>query len=105
MLAKLFDVQVPAISKHITNIFEEGELDKEATVSILEIVQNEGERQVKRTTEFYNLDMIISIGYRVNSVQAVHFRRRATNVLKAFAKKGYVLDKKRMENGKFSQQQ
>jgi hypothetical protein len=101
MLAKLFDVQIPAISKHISNILEEGELEKEATVSILEIVQNEGERKVKRETEFYNLDMIISIGYRINSLQAVNFRRWATKVLKEFAKKGYVLDRKRMENGTF----
>ena len=65
-MAELFGVNVPDISKHLSNIYEDGELDKEATVSKLEIVQNEGGRQVKRTPVFYNLDVIISVGYRVN---------------------------------------
>jgi hypothetical protein len=69
-MAKLFGVEIPAISKHLSNIFESGELQKEATLSILEKVQNEGNRQVKRKMEFYNLDAIISVGYRVNSYQA-----------------------------------
>ena len=98
MLAKLFDVQVPAVSKHINNIFEEGELDKNSVISILETTASDGK---KYQTTFYNLDMIISIGYRINSLQAINFRRRATKVLKEFAKKGYVLDRKRMENGRF----
>lgn len=66
-MAELFEVNVPAISKHLSNIFEEGELEKEATVSKMEIVQQEGNRQVKREPEFYNLDAIIAVGYRVNS--------------------------------------
>lgn len=102
MIAQLFGVQVPAISKHITNIFEEWELDEIATVSKMEIIINRGFRwEVLEEIAFYNLDMIISIGYRVNSDQAVDFRKRATSVLKEFAKKGYVIDRKRMENWKF----
>lgn len=69
-MAQLFDVGVPAISKHLNNIYSEGELRQEATVSKMEIVQMEGEREVKRQTVFYNLDAIISVGYRVNSVRA-----------------------------------
>ena len=69
-MAELFDVEVPAISKHLTNIFSEGELQPEATVSKMEIVQTEGSRNVKRTLDFYNLDAIISVGYRVNSRKA-----------------------------------
>ena len=73
-MAELFVVKVPAISKHLSNIFESRELQKEATVSILETVQKEGNRQVKRKMEFYNLDTIISVGYCVNSYQATQFR-------------------------------
>lgn len=71
-MAELFDVNVPAINKHLANIYSEGELSKESTISNLEIVQKEGERQVKRTQTFYNLDAIISVGYRVNSTKATH---------------------------------
>ena len=71
-MAALFDVGVPAISKHLNNIYEEGELSKEATVSKMEIVQEEGTRTVKRSTDFYNLDAIISVGYRVNSVISLY---------------------------------
>lgn len=73
-IAELFDVQRPAVTKHLKNIFESGELMKKATVSILEIVQNERGREVKRNTEFYNLHAIIAIGYRVNSNRATQFR-------------------------------
>ena len=83
-MAELFDVNVPDISKHLSNIYEAGELDKEATVSKLEIVQNEGGRQVKRTPVFYNLDVIISVGYRVNSKKATKFRIWATKILKEY---------------------
>jgi hypothetical protein len=69
-MAELFGVEVPAINKHLSNIYETGELDKEATISILETVQQEGARMVKRNVEFYNLDAIIAVGYRVNSHQA-----------------------------------
>ena len=67
-MAELFDVQVPNISKHLTNIFDEGELDREATVSKKEIVRQEGNRQVKRKVDYYSLDAIIAVGYRVNSL-------------------------------------
>jgi hypothetical protein len=96
-MAKLFGVEIPAISKHLSNIFESEELQKEATLSILETVQNEGDRQVKRKVEFYNLDAIISVGYRVNSYQATQFRIWATGILKEFIIKGFVLDDERLK--------
>jgi hypothetical protein len=74
MIAQLFNVEVPAISKHLNNIYQENELQKEATISILETVQIEGNRNVKRKVEFYNLDAIIAVGYRVNSKKATQFR-------------------------------
>lgn len=100
-MAELFDVGIPAINKHLNNIFEEGELSGEATISKMEIVQREGMREVKRMMEFYSLDAIISVGYRVNSVRATQFRQWCTSVLRQFAIRGYVVDKKRMENGSF----
>lgn len=100
-MAELFDVGVPAINKHLNNIFEEGELPREATISKMEIVQNEGAREVKRMMEFYSLDAIISVGYRVNSIRATQFRQWCISVLRQFAIRGYVIDKKRMENGSF----
>ena len=100
-MAQLFDVGVPAISKHLSNIFSEGELQPEATVSKMEIVQIEGDREIKRQLDFYNLDAIISVGYRVNSTRATQFRQWCTFVLRQFAIRGYVIDKKRMENGSF----
>ena len=72
-MGELFSVQVPAIAKHLKNIFDDEELDRESTVSKMEIVQNEGEREVKRMVEFYNLDAIIAVGYRVNSKSATQF--------------------------------
>jgi len=100
-MAQLFDVGVPAISKHLNNIFSEGELQPEATVSKMEIVQIEGDREIKRQLDFYNLDAVISVGYRVNSTRATQFRQWCTFVLRQFAIRGYVIDKKRMENGSF----
>lgn len=97
-IAELFDVNVPAVSKHLKNIFESGELKKKATVSILEIVQNESGRDVKRNTEFFNLDAIIAVGYRVNSKRATQFRIWATTVLKEFIIKGYTMDVERLKN-------
>ena len=79
-MSLLFDVNVPAINKHIKNIFADGELDS-STISKMETVQKEGKREVKREVEFYNLDMIISLGYRVNSKRATSFRVWATKVL------------------------
>ena len=97
-IAELFDINVPAVSKHLKNIFESGELQKEVTVSIMEIVQNESGREVKRNTEFYNLDAIIAVGYRVNSNRATQFRIWATAVLKEFIIKGYTMDVERLKN-------
>ena len=99
-MAELFDVNVPAISKHLSNIFEEGELFKEATVSKMEIVQMEGKRKVKREPEFYNLDAIIAVGYRVNSKKATRFRQWATKTLKDYITKGFVLNDDMLKNGK-----
>ena len=98
-MAELFDVNVPGISKHLKNIYEEGELSESATVSILETVQNENGRSVKRNVSFYNLDAIISVGYRVNSAKATKFRIWATGILKEYIKKGFVLDDERLEQG------
>ena len=99
-MAELFGVNVPAISKHLTNIYEEEELRQDSTISKMEIVQNEGGRQVLRETSFYNLDAIISVGYRVNSSKATKFRIWATNILKEFIQKGFVLDDERLKQGK-----
>ena len=98
-MAELFDVNVPAISKHLSNIFAEGELVKEATVSKMETVQIEGTRSVKRIQDFYNLDAIISVGYRVNSRRATNFRIWATGVLKEYMIKGFVMDDERLKQG------
>ena len=83
-IAELFDVNVPAINKRIRNIIEDGELEAASTISILEIVQKEGEREVNRAPEFYSLDMIIAVGYRVNSKKATRFRQWATATLKEY---------------------
>lgn len=98
-MASLFGVNVPAISKHLSNIFEERELSQESTISILETVQQEGNRNVKRNVEYYNLDAIISVGYRVNSSKATQFRIWATQTLKEFIIKGFVLDDERLKQG------
>ena len=97
-IAELFDVNVPAISKHLNNIYDIGELQKKATVSILEIVQTEGERQVTRDVDFYNLDAIIAVGYRVNSSRATQFRIWATKVIQEYIIKGYTMDVERLKN-------
>ncbi|MBO5422981.1 MAG: virulence RhuM family protein [Fibrobacteraceae bacterium] len=98
-MAELFDVNVPGISKHLKNIYDEGELSESATISILETVQNENGRSVKRNVSFYNLDAIISVGYRVNSAKATKFRIWATGILKEYIKKGFVLDDERLKQG------
>ncbi len=100
VIAQLFGVEVPAISKHLANIYESNELQKVATISILETVQLEGTRNVKRNVEFYNLDTIIAVGYRVNSKQATQFRIWATNTLKEYIVKGFVLNDEMLKNGK-----
>jgi hypothetical protein len=99
-MAEIFDVETPAISKHLSNIYEEGELQRSATISKMEIVQEEGNRKVKRNVEFYNLDAIISVGYRVNSAKATQFRIWATGVLKEYLIKGFTLDDERLKQGK-----
>jgi hypothetical protein len=96
-IAGLFGVKVPAISKHLANIYETGELRKESTISIFETVQKEGDRKVRRNLEFYNLDTIISVGYRVNSYQTTQFRIWATKTLKEYIIKGFVQDDERLK--------
>ncbi len=96
-MAELFDVQKPAISKHLKNIYESGELSRKATVSIMETVQTEGKREVKRALDYYNLDAIIAVGYRVNSRRATQFRIWATGILKEFIRKGFVMDDDRLK--------
>ena len=100
-LAELFDVDKSVVSRHLSNIYAEGELVKAATVAKYATVQTEGVRQVTRNLEYYSLEAIIAVGYRVNSRRATNFRRWATRVLRDFAIRGYVLDKERLENGKF----
>ncbi|HEX3474167.1 MAG TPA: RhuM family protein [Kofleriaceae bacterium] len=99
-LAELFGVQAPAIAKHLKNIFDSGELDREPTISKMEIVATEGGREVIRQVEFYNLDAIIAVGYRVNSYQATQFRIWATRTLREFMIKGFVLDDERLKQGR-----
>lgn len=99
-MATLFGVGVPAISKHLSHVFEEGELNQEATVSKMEIVQMEGDRKITRETVFYNLDAIIAVGYRVNSLRATRFRQWATKVLNEYIRKGFAMDDERLKQGK-----
>ncbi len=101
LIAKLFDKGRSTITEHLTEIFKTGELDEKSTCRKFRQVQNEGNRKVEREVEFYNLDAIISVGYRVNSQKATQFRIWATKILKQFAIKGYVIDKKRLENGSY----
>ena len=100
-MAQLFDCSTDNIGLHLKNIYETGELTQEATTENFSVVQNEGERKVNRKLKFYNLDAIISVGYRVNSTRATQFRQWCTFILRQFAIRGYVIDKKRMENGSF----
>ncbi len=99
-LAELFGVKVPAIAKHLANIFASKELDESTTVSKMETVRQEGSRQVQRQIESYSLDAIIAVGYRVNSSQATQFRIWATKTLREFITKGFVLDDERLKQGK-----
>lgn len=100
IMAELFGVEVPAISKHLTNIYKEGELEDNSTVSKKEIVRKEGNRNVRREIDFYNLDAIIAVGYRVNSYKATQFRKWATRTLKEYLVKGFVLNEDMLKNGK-----
>lgn len=99
-MSELFDVNVPAISKHLQNIYDDGELTKDSTISKMETVQQEGRRQVKRVMDYYNLDAIIAVGYRVNSIKATKFRQWATATLKEYMIKGFVLNDDMLKNGK-----
>ncbi len=98
LMAELFDVSIPTINEHLKNIFESGELQADSAIRKFLTTAADGKNY---DTNFYNLDAIISVGYRVNSVRATQFRQWATQVLREFAVKGYVLDKKRLENGAF----
>lgn len=100
-MAELFNVKPNTISYHLNEVYESKELIKNSTNRKIRQVQKEGNRNVKRNIEFYSLDAIISVGYRVNSRRATEFRRWATQVLKKYTIEGYALDKKRMENGAF----
>ena len=99
-MAELFDVNVPAISKHLQNIYDEEELEQSATISKMETVQKEGSRMVTRALDYYNLDAIIAVGYRVNTKKATRFRQWATKTLKEYIQKGFVLNDEMMKNGR-----
>jgi len=99
-IADLFGVKVPAVSRHLKNIYASGELTQAATVSKMETVQIEGGRQTSREIEFYNLDAVIAVGYRVNSIKATHFRIWATNTLREYIVKGFVLNDELLKNGR-----
>jgi hypothetical protein len=101
LIAELFGVDIRTVNEHLKNIYADGELVEEATIRKNRIVQKEGNREVGRDVLFYNLDAIISVGYRVNSIRATQFRQWATGVLRNFAIRGYVLDKERLKNGTF----
>lgn len=99
-MAELYGVEISTINYHLSQIYESGELQEEATIRKIRIVQKEGDRDVERTPLFYNLDAIIAVGYRVNSYQATQFRIWSTQVLKEFIIKGYALDDERLKQGK-----
>lgn len=98
-MAEVFGVNIPDISKHLNNIYNEEELFPTSTISKMEIVQKEGNRNVRRNVDFYNLDAIIAVGYRVNSKKATKFRIWATKIIKEYMVKGFIIDKERMKNG------
>ena len=98
-MSQLFDVSVPAINQHLKNIYETNELTLEATIKKNLIVQQEGKPSGKTRTNFYSLDAIISVGYRVNSQRATLFRQWATRVLNEYIRKGFVLDDDRLKQG------
>jgi len=101
LMGELFEVSVPTINEHLNNLFKQNEISKPATIRNFRIVQKEGIREVARNIEFYNLEAIIAIGFRVNSLRAIQFRQWAVSILKDFAIRGYVLDKERLKNGSF----
>ena len=105
LIAKLFDVKIPTINEHLRNIFETEELKEDSTIRKFLIVQKEGNREVEREIDHYNLEAIIALGYKINSEKATNFRRWATRVLKDFAIRGYVLDDVRLKNGAYLSKQ
>ncbi len=101
LMATLFEVIVPTINEHLTNLYAQGEISKIATIRNFRRVQKEGNREVTRNTDFYSLEAIIAVGYRTNSQRAIQFRQWAVKILKDFAVRGYILDKERLKNGSF----
>lgn len=101
LMAELFEVEIPTINEHLKNIYKTKELNEEATIRDFRIVQNESGRTVSRAIKFYNLDAIIAVGFKVNNARAVQFRQWAISILRDYSLKGYVLDKERMKNGNF----
>lgn len=99
MMAQLFEVEINTINYHLKEIFESGELDEKATIRKIRIVQKEGARSISREVDYYSLDAIIAVGYRVNSKRATQFRIWATQVLKEYIKKGFALDDERLKQG------
>jgi hypothetical protein len=99
-MAELFGVEVNTVNYHLKEIFKSGELQEIATIRIFRIVQQEGTRKVTREVEFYNLDAVLAVGYRVNSAQATQFRIWATQTLKEYIIKGFVMDDERLKQGK-----
>ncbi|MDD2697683.1 MAG: RhuM family protein [Arcobacteraceae bacterium] len=100
-LSELFNVEIHTINYHIKNIYKQKELDKISTIRKIRIVQKEGNREIQRDVEHYNLDMIISIGYKVNSITATKFRQWATSILKNYIKNGYVINGEKISNERF----
>jgi len=98
LMAALFEVTVPTINEHLANLYSQEEISEQATIRNFRTVQKEGARAVARNVDFYNLDAIIAVGFRVNSARAIQFRQWATGVLRDFAIRGYVLDKERLKN-------
>ena len=101
LMGTLFEVSVPTINEHLFNLFSQREISRKSTIRNFRIVQKEGDREVARNIEFYNLEAIIAVGFRVNSHRAIQFRQWAASVLRDFAIRGYVLDKERLKNGSF----
>ena len=99
LMAALFEVTVPTVNEHLANLYAQGEISGPATIRNFRTVQKEGAREVARNMDFYNLDAIIAVGFRVNSARAIQFRQWATGVLRDYAIRGYVLDKERLKNG------
>lgn len=99
-ITQSFEVDLSVISRHLKNIYAEEELSPEATIAKIAIVQNEGGREVNRSPEFYSLDAIIAVGYRVNSKKATKFRQWATQTLKEYVQKGYLLNMDMLKNGR-----